>query len=479
MAKSSFPTGWLLLVVLLVGGGAGGWHFWQQSGDKLPELTTITVTRGALQQTVTATGGLQPVTSVEISSQVSGLVQEVLVDFNSVVKKGDVLARIDQATYQSKLAQARAQLTNTQASHDLTEYNTIRTRRLFEQNLVTEQELKQAEAQLKQADAQLLIQTAAMENAQIDLDRCTIYSPIDGVVIDRQTEVGKTVAASLNAPLLFLIVNDLTKMQISAGVAEADIGSVRVGQEVTFLVDAFPGRPFRGTVAQIRNAPVTQSNVVTYGAIIEVDNSDPARPLKPGMTANVSIITARRESVLRLANAALRVRIPEMLLPPVAGSNLARSVAAPAGTNTAGTANGAAVAPARGENPTPTPDPRGGAGGRGPGGRGGGGRGGRGGGVTTAGGDGTVLTTRTVYKSIGTAEKPRVEPVNVRLGITDGVNTEVVEGLVEGDTIVSSVNLPGAAPAVTQPSGGNPFQGRGGGGLGGGGGGGGGGRGGG
>ena len=296
MAKSSFPFGWLFLAVLFAGGAGGAWYVWQHNGEKPPEITTVVVTRGPLQQSVTATGGLQPVMSVEISSQVSGLVKEVLVDFNDPVKKGQVLARIDEATYQSKLAQAKAQLVNTEANHALTKANTDRTRSLYARQLVTDQELQQADAQLKQADAQLLIQRATVDNAQIDLDRCTLLSPIDGVVIDRQTEVGKTVAASLNAPLLFLIVNDLTKMQINAGIAEADIGSVAVGQEVTFLVDAFPGRQFRGTVSQIRNAPVTQSNVVTYGAIIAVDNSDPLRPLKPGMTANVSIITARRDS---------------------------------------------------------------------------------------------------------------------------------------------------------------------------------------
>ncbi|MEI6862496.1 MAG: efflux RND transporter periplasmic adaptor subunit [Verrucomicrobiota bacterium] len=463
MAKSSFPTGWLLLAVLLASGAGGGWYVWGRNGDKPPEVTTVPVTRGPLQQEVKATGALQPVTSVEISSQVSGLVKQVLVDFNDVVKKGQVLARIDEATYVSKLQQAQAQLINTQANHDLTAANTKRTRVLATQQLVTDQELQEAEAQLKQADAQLLIQQAAVDNAKIDLDRCTLLSPIDGVVIDRQTEVGKTVAASLNAPTLFLIVNDLTKMEISAGVSEADIGSVKEGQDVTFLVDAYPGRLFRGTVAQIRNAPVTQSNVVTYGAIIEVDNSD--LRLKPGMTANVSIITARRDNVLRLANSTLRVRVPESLLPP------APVAAAPVAA--AQTATAASIAP--GSEPVAANGDRGGPrGAGGPGGRGGG-RGGRGGGRGTggAGGGETQIVTRTVFKSVGTLEVPRVERLTVRLGITDGVNTEVIDGVNEGDAIVSSVNLPGAPVAAPQAGGNNPFQGRGGGGPGGGGGGGG------
>jgi HlyD family secretion protein len=461
MAKSSL-SGWLLGLIALSAAAGGGWYYFQQRGEKPPEITVIPVTRGSLQQVVTATGAIQPMTSVEISSQVSGLVTEVLVDFNDVVKKGQVLARIDEATYKSKLAQAQAQLANTQANHALVTANTKRTRDLHGRQLVTDQELQQADAQLKQAEAQLLIQTAAVENAQIDLARCTLYSPIDGVVIDRQTEVGKTVAASLNAPLLFLIVNDLTKMEISAGVSEADIGAVKEGQEVTFLVDAFPGRPFRGTVAQIRNAPVTQSNVVTYGAIIEVDNSD--LRLKPGMTANVSIITARRDDVLRVANSTLRVRVPESLLadlPATAATPGAPSVPTP-------TAEGGQIAAAA----------AGDRGGAGRGGRGAGGRGGRGGGrggpgAITAAGD-TPIQTRTVFKSVGTPEKPRLERVSVRLGITDGVNTEVVDGLAENDAIVSNVSMPGAPATAASQQGGNPFQTRGGGGFGGGGGGGGG-----
>lgn len=463
MAKPSF-FGWALGAVIL-SALAGGCSW---GGEKPPEITTVALTRGPLQQEVKATGSIQPVTSVEISSQVSGLVTEVLVDFNDLVKKGQVLARIDEATYKSKLSQAQAQLANTQANHLLVTANTKRTRDLHARQLVTDQELEQADAQLKQADAQLLIQSAAVENAQIDLARCTLYSPIDGVVIDRQTEVGKTVAASLNAPLLFLIVNDLTKMQISAGVSEADIGAVKEGQEVSFLVDAFPGRPFRGTVSQIRNAPVTQSNVVTYGAIIEVDNTD--LRLKPGMTANVSIITARRDDVLRVANSTLRVRVPETLI-------------APAQATSGGSTNAAAAPAAGGGDQVAAADgDRGGAGrgARGPGGRGAGGRVGRGGGGRGGAGPGGVesqVLTRTVFKSVGTPEKPLLERVTVRLGITDGVNTEVIEGLAVGDAVVSNVSMPGA-PAPTQGAqagAGNPFQTRGGGsGFGGGGGGGGG-----
>jgi HlyD family secretion protein len=272
-------------------------------------------------QVVTSTGDLQPVVTTDVSSQISGQIIEVRVDYNSKVKQGDILARLDTATYDSRLRQAEAQLANTRANHTLVKLNLDRSKVLFERNLVSQQELDQMEAQFQQANAQLLIQTAAVENAKTDLSRCTIYAPIDGIVIDRLAEVGRTVAASLNAPTLFTIVNDLTKMQIKAAVAEADIGNVEVGQDVTFTVDAFTNRQFRGRVEQLRNLPTTAQNVVTYATIIGVRNDD--LRLKPGMTANVSIIVAKREGALKIPNAALRTRIPEGYLDRTAGCSRA------------------------------------------------------------------------------------------------------------------------------------------------------------
>ena len=488
---------WIPMLVLLAV-VAGGVYYWLHGSEKPPEFTTTGITRGTITQTVTATGDLESVTSVDVSSQISGLVTEVLVDFNDRVKKGDVLARIDPATYDSKLKQVQAQLIDTKASYTLTKLNNDRTKALFARNLVSQQEVDQSNADLEQAEAQLAIQTANVENAQVDLSRCTIYSPIDGIVIDRETEVGKTVAASLNAPTLFTIVNDLSKMEIHAAVAEADVGSVAVGQRVSFSVDAFPTRQFQGTVAQIRNAPVIQSNVVTYATIIAVANDE--LKLKPGMTANVAIITAQRDDALKVPNSALRVRIPDTLLPaPPAGAAGNKTVAVAGGGPDAGAAQA------------------GGQGGRrngGPGGPGGGG--GRNGGrgqlrqlMTDAGVDasGAALSpdaidkvrklaaergitlpdnfgqargaaadnpvvTRTVYKLAGTPDLPMVVPVSVKLGISDGVSTEVLDGLTEGDTLITYVTLAGAKPAATGPAA-SPFGGGGGGGFGGGGGGGG------
>jgi len=453
MAKSRSSTALVVVILLLLGAAAAVWYYFFRSGEGAPVYTTVTVGRGSLAQVVTATGSLQPVISVEVGSQVSGLVTEVLVDYNSPVKAGQLIAKIDASTYEQRLRQAEADLASTRASHTLTRLNTERTRALRERNLVSAQELDQAEAQLSQSDAALLTREAAVENAKVDLSRCSIFSPIDGIVIDRQTDVGKTVAASFNAPVLFIIANDLTRMQINASISEADIGSVQVDQPVNFTVDAFPNRQFRGRVLQIRNSPRTESNVVTYQTIIEVRNDD--SKLKPGMTANVSIVIAERPDTLRIANSTLRVRIPEQLLPapkPAAatpGTAPAGAAAAPVtATREQVTAMLAEVGFVRGSGPPSSeirakladlarerglilPD-----------------FGGRGAGRTEQ----PAFTMRTVYKLAGTAGQPRPEPATVKLGITDGTHTEVLEGLAEGDVLIVSAFIPGASTTSSTPS---------------------------
>ena len=298
------------------------------------------------------------------------------------------------------------------------------------------------------------IQTASYETAKVNLSRCSIYSPIDGSVISRSVDVGNTVAASLQAPVLFQIVNDLKTMQIDAAVSEADIGNVQEKQRVTFTVDAYPNQQFFGMVSQIRNAPKTTQNVVTYDTMIDVRNGD--LKLKPGMTASLSIIVARRPDTLKVANSALRVRIPESLLPPP--PKVPDGKPAPAAKPLTEEERRAQIQSlmrdagfVRGNGP-PTPEviarmqalakergielP------------------GRfGGGQTT-----NQPVTRTLYLLNGSDPKnPRLEPVTVKLGITDGVSTEVLEGLKESDTVVTSAVLPGAkssAPATTNPFGG-------------------------
>ena len=444
MAKSGNSKTWLLVLILAAAAGAGAYYWWHADAAPAPEFSTTPITRGDITQSVTATGTLQPVTTVDVSSQISGLVREVKVDYNSVVKKGDLLARIDPASYDSKLNQARAQFTNTEANYRLVKLNTERTRALREQKLVSQQELDQAEALLSQAEAQLKIQQATVDNAKVDLDRCDIFSPIDGIVLDRQTDVGKTVAASLNAPTLFTLAADLTKMQINAAVSEADIGSVSEGQPVNFTVDAYPNRQFTGRVAQIRNSPVTEQNVVSYATIINVSNDD--LKLKPGMTANVSVIVARRANALRLPNSALRVRIPESLLPepasddknPSSSREQIRQVMIDAGLNPRSRhidpdALARLVQLAKDRGVT-LPDR-----------------------IIHPDTD-TVVADHTVYKLAGTPAAPKVMAVTVKTGITDGIVTEIVSGLSENDPVITNAYIPDAAVASGSGAS-NPFGG--------------------
>ena len=314
MAKSS-PAKRLLLIILFLAASISIWLYLHKGEQSAPIFTTTKTTRGDISQIITASGSLEPVISIEVGSQVSGLVTAVLVDFNSSVKAGQLIAKIDTASYDQNLKQAEADHASTKANHTLVRLNTERTRSLRGKNLVTQQELDQAEATLAQADAALLTQEANVENAKVDLSRCSIYAPIDGIVLDRQVEVGKTVAASLNSPVLFIIAGDLARMRINAAIAEADIGTIKEDQRVNFNVDAFPTSKFRGLVSQIRNSPFIEANVVTYATIIDVRNDQ--GNLKPGMTANVSVIVANRTGVRRIANSALRVRMPKSLLPEI------------------------------------------------------------------------------------------------------------------------------------------------------------------
>jgi len=355
-----------------------------------------TVTRGPITQAVTATGTLNPVVNVQVGSQVSGNISKLFVDFNSEVKAAQVVAQIDPALFQATVTQAEGDLASTQAALELARINAKRTQDLFARKTSSQADLDQAVANLHQAEANTKIKQGALDKAKADLEHCTITSPIDGVVISRSVDVGQTVAASLQAPVIFQIANDLTKMQIDSNVAEADVGVVQVGQDVDFTVDAFPTQTFRGKVVQVRNAPITVQNVVTYDTVIGVSNPD--LKLKPGMTANVSIIVARKDDVLQTKNAALRYR-PAEGAPAELG---ARSQAS--------------------------------AGGRGMGRR------------------EQKTSERTVYVLSGN----RPTPAQIKTGISDGVVTEVVEGLKEGDRVVTAEVAAKSQPASTPA---NPFSG--------------------
>src|SRR3954464_1370383 len=276
------------------------------AGGSSATYQTAPVVRGPITQAVTATGTLNPVQNVQVGSQVSGNIQKLFADFNSVVKAGQVIAQIDPIVFQASVNQAEGDVANARAALELARLNEGRTRALVAKQNSAQSDLDQATAALHQAEANVKIKEGALEKVKADLDHCTITSPIDGIVISRNVDVGQTVAASLQAPVIFTIANDLSKMQIDANVAEADVGAVAVDQDVEFTVDAFPTRTFHGKVVQVRNAPITVQNVVTYDTVISVSNPD--LKLKPGMTANVSVMIAHRDDVLQINNAALRYR---------------------------------------------------------------------------------------------------------------------------------------------------------------------------
>lgn len=373
------PLFFVAAIVVLAAGFLGYRQLAKPKVPALPQYTTAKVTRGDLTRAVLTTGQLAPLVSVEISTQISGLITEVDVDFNTTVKRGQVLARIDPATYQQKLNQAKADLAAADANHALAKVTADRQHQLLAKAMVTQQDYDQAAAQLQQAEATLLTRQAEVENAQLDLDRCTLTSPIDGIVIYKAADVGKTVQASYSAPTLFVIAQDLRKMQIIAPISEVDIWSVKPGQPITFTIEALPDRTFHGTLRQIRNpytpsdqktqAP-TANSITKFDAVIEVDNSD--LTLLPSLTANVSVIIARREHVLQLPNSALRVRLGR------------------AGNSSA-------------DSDTPT---------------------------------------ATVYRLPRGNRAAPPEAVSVTLGVTDSLNTEILSGLNEGDTIVTGLLRP-------------------------------------
>ena len=295
---SSSGKKWLVALVVLALGAGGGWWYFASPHDQAPEYQSVAVGRGELLQVVTATGTLNPVTNVTVGSQISGIIQKLYVDWNSPVKAGQVIAQLDPATYKSALAQAEGDLANAKANLELAQIQAKRARQLFGGKLISESDYDTTTATLHQSEAMVQIKQASLENVKVNLDRCTIYSPVDGTVISRSIDVGQTVAASLSAPTLFVIANDLTQMQIDANVSEADIGNIEERQPVNFTVDAFPDRKFTGQVVQIRNSPTTVQNVVTYDTVIGVSNPD--LKLRPGMTANASIVTAQRPNVLKV-----------------------------------------------------------------------------------------------------------------------------------------------------------------------------------
>ena len=396
-------VGIIVGVVVLV--GLGVWYF-KFRGDNAPQYQTIQVARGDLTQVVTATGQLNPVTNVQVGCQISGVITRLYADWNSRVKQGQIVAQIDPLSYKAALDSAEGNLANAQAALELAQVNAKRSQELYDSKLIPRSDFDTANAALHQAEATVKVNNATVERARVDLAYCTIYSPVNGIVISRNVDVGQTVAASFNAPVLFVIANDLANMQIDSNVAEADVGGVEENQNVDFTVDAFPNRTFHGQVVQVRNSPITVQNVVTYDTVIGVNNSD--LKLKPGMTANVSIIVAERSDVLRIPNAALRFR------PPDAATNSTPRAAGGVGAGVPGA--GTRPAGLNGQRPK-----------------------------------GEHRPTRTIY----VLKNDKLQPVQVKTGITDGIYTEITDGLSENDKVVTTaIYKQGGSAQATSPFGG-------------------------
>ena len=410
MAEKSSGGWWKwMLIAAVLAAGAGGFYYFRHGRSEPLKFNTVAVARGELTKLVTATGILNPVVNVTVGSQVSGRISKLYVDFNSPVTKGQVLAEIDPATYQAAVEQSTADLANARANLELQQVEARRSGELFTNKLISSSDSDTATANLHEAEAVVKIKQASLNNSMVNLNYCKILSPVDGVVILRAVELGQTVASSFNTPTIFQIANDLTKMQIDSSVAEADVGGVVVGQEVAFRVDAYPDRMFHGSVIQVRNSPTTVNNVVTYDCVIGVTNAD--YKLKPGMTANVEITVAQRDNALFIPNGALRVRLPENA---VVATNPAAAQTAPAANSGTNQAGGAAAR-------------RGGGHGR-----------------------GERAVAHTVYVLAGEGEDAKLQAVQVKTGISDGISTEVISGLDEGAQVVTGVvstGSPAAAPA--------------------------------
>jgi HlyD family secretion protein len=335
---------WLIVFVVL-GAAAFGVLAWTRNAKPTgPKYETVKVDQGRIVARVTATGTLSALVTVQVGSQVSGRIAQIFVDFNSPVKKGQVIAKIEPELFKAALEQTRANYAAAKGNLEKSKAQAVdaerqfeRAKALAEKQLIATADRDTAESTAAAARAQVTASegavaqaNASMHTAEANLAYATIKSPIDGVVISRSVDVGQTVAAAMQAPTLFTIAEDLSKMQVDTSVAEADVGKLRPEMNATFLVDAYPQERFRGKVRQIRNAPQTVQNVVTYDAVIDVDN--PEQKLKPGMTANVTFIYAEKSDVLRVPNSALRFRPPAELTKKAevapAGSNAAAEPAA-------------------------------------------------------------------------------------------------------------------------------------------------------
>jgi HlyD family secretion protein len=405
--------------LLLVAGAGFGFWLWGSSPKEVPYVTTP-VQRADITQVVSSTGTLQAVVTVTVGSQISGTIDKLSADFNTKVKAGQVVAQLNQDKFKAAVDQARANVLAAEsnvAKSKVAVADALRTlqrnRELAKRDLMAQSDLDASQtaydaalAQLEVNKAQTAQAQAALNQAMVDFNNTIIRSPVDGIVISRNVDVGQTVAASLQAPTLFTIANDLSNMEVHTSVDEADVGNVVEGQEVTFTVDAFPTRRFRGRVYQVRNAPTVVQNVVTYDAVVRINNKELL--LKPGMTANVQFLVSQKSNVIAIPNMAVRFKPPDQ---KEEAQELLRQEKARA-------------APQAGARRT-----------------------------SRAGGGGGVRSARRVR--IYVLKDAKVQPVEVQLGITDGSKTEVVEGdLKENDAVI--IGMSSSATGQTGVT--NPFQ---------------------
>lgn len=421
--------------VALASLGGTAWFYQRADGKEAPQYKTAALTRGSLKSTVSATGTLQAVRTVQVGTQVSGQIAQLYVDFNDHVKKGQLLARIDPTLQQQAVEDAQAQLEKAQATLTAAQEDYNRNKSLFDARVLTAQEFETSKSNFS-------VQTAAVKSAQIALDRAkqqlsytTIYSPIDGVIVERNVDVGQTVAASLSAPQLFLIANDLSEMQILASVDESDIGQIKDNQPVQFTVQSYPGQQFNGTVKQVRLQSTTTDNVVNYTAVVAVKND--GNKLLPGMTATVAFTTASATDVLTVPSAALRIKpTAAMLSEAGVGAGVAPSSASGGGRASASagtTSGGASNRPAQTTGQPRTFNKAG-----------------------QSGSAGAPSNMATVWylDSAKTLHMARV-----RTGLSDGQKTEVTgKNIQEGMQVVVSVAAADAAATTASASTSNPFQ---------------------
>jgi HlyD family secretion protein len=430
-----------IVIILALTVSAAAYYRYRAAGSRTPGIATTTVDVGTVNQTVQATGTLEAVSTVQVGSQLSGRISELLADYNSVVRKGQVIARLDPSLFQAQadqakatLARDRAQVERARAQREDARRKLSRAKELASNQLIAASDLDAAQsafdaadADLKSAQADVVQAQAGLNQAQVNLEHAVIQSPIDGIVISRSVDVGQTVAATMQAPTLFVIANDLSRMQVNASIDEADIGVIRPQQPVRFKVDAFPERQFAGRVVQVRLEPTVVQNVTTYVTVIEVPNPDLA--LKPGMTASVTIDVARRDRVLRAAAAALRFT-------PTSETFAALGQAVPPEAPARGVRTSASAAPNAGRQAQPAARVPGAADWR------------------DAPSIDAVFAPLEVLSHparVWTMREGRLVPLSIQVGLSDGIHVEVTGGVQAGTELVTGVTVSSSASATNTP----------------------------